>query len=289
MLMAIQSSAMHRCSSGSSLPYPLTLSGQLGTHHRLCSHRHTVTVRSTVSPLPSTTCEVPDVPQFKIGVNCLVEETAHALAYTLRDRGVAELRAASSANCYLAVRTLAAAQSKAGKLGFTISCSANYGELYFEAQFGKRKMRPVVLSVRQGDLDLEERLRHVTAMRAERKLSSNRTRGFKELKAGIMGELERDGFSVVEMRGEQAVFRVIKCVLSLQEDMSSAQGPVSSAQEPGSSAQGPGSSAQGPGLRLWAVEGDVIDTVAEKRGDTDPTAPGLLVVVHANDRDLPGS
>jgi hypothetical protein len=213
-----------------------------------------------------------------IAVGTTAAAAAKAIIVQLHSYGSAEVWATSSANHFTALQALAEAhcqlahpnehrrqQQQPCGLASTAQLSASDQAV---ADDQKRGLRKLTLHVKPTPAPLDE---VVWTPGASNHLSTNRTRAVAELVEAMQGQLGEassssssagsaaaDGSSssccvVLEMRGEQAVTRALKAVLSVQAVQ---QGTLL--------------------LAPWA--GPVADVVAEKRGE-QRLAGGLLLHV----------
>lgn len=207
--------------------------------------------------------EQPSAPQqqpIRVAINSSTDGIAKAVVYQLEHFQTAEVWATSAANHYTAVTALAEAhrqlqQRQQKGLGAVASLSIPDQPVMNDQKKGLKKLTLAVCETEFVDQLCWNSTSAATEHGGSR-LSTTRTRAAADVMQMLLAELsaEPGAAAVVECRGEQAVTRALKAVLSLQ-------------------------ASQGRDMLLQPWLGPVIDVVAEKRGEHGRLAEGLLLRV----------
>jgi hypothetical protein len=199
--------------------------------------------------------EQPQQEQFRVALGTPSIGLAKALCRQLQTLGTAEVWASSAANHFTAMQALAEAHSmlweSSEQQGLATTASLSPSDQAV-ADDQKRSLKKLTLHIRIAE-PVDPSLWEAGATNH---ISTNRTQNIGqviELLQQLMGEPGSGGAAVIEMRGEQAMTKAIKATLSLQAFW-------------------------GAQVLLQPWRGDVVDVVAEKRGE-QRLAGGLLLLL----------
>eukprot|EP00877_Chromochloris_zofingiensis_P000765 jgi/Chrzof1/1068/Cz01g39010.t1 len=191
------------------------------------------------------------VEPIKVGINCDAPSAAKALVEKLRaHNGSAQVWATGISNQYQALSVLARAQQMLELDGQSLHAICQRLQPDFELDEQKRSMKKVVWDVHQIPHDPEGSAGNM------QRVSANRAQNYKELLEAISTSLASPGMAViVEARGERAVTRALKSVMSVQAVL-------------------------GHPVLMTPARGPVVDVSAQKRGEAK-TAAGMILILQA--------
>lgn len=200
---------------------------------------------------------------IRVAADSSISGVAKAVLYQLHHFGTSEVWATSAANHFAAVAALAEAhrqlqQRRQRGLAAVASLSASDQPVADEQKKGLKKL---TLTVTITD-PMEQEVWECTpadaaaASSSTDRISTNRTKVAADVMQLLLHQLsakgEADAAAIVECRGEQSVTRALKAALSLQ-------------------------ASQGMDMVIQPWPGQVVDVVAEKRGEQGRLVDGLLL------------